>query len=112
MHSLRVTITPPRPGIAQSILTPNAYLLSGEMMETLHSKNLINNQEEQSSLLLHPEPVRTNYSIGTYYQRVSQLLPNDREKLAVLMPMTNCKESIEVSNQFTSHSLISLFTNY
>lgn len=75
------------------------------MIEIPDSKNLAITQDEQTALSLDPQPVSTDHSIGTYHQRVSKLLPNDREKLAVLIPMTNCMRRIEVSNQFTTRPL-------
>ena len=111
MHSIRVKITTPRPKSAQSSLTPSAFLLSSDMIEALYSKNLAITQDEQNALTLDPQPISTDHSIGTYHQRVSELLPNDREELAVLIPMNKIMRRIRVNNHFTSHSSVSLFTN-
>ena len=41
---------------------------------------------------------------------IYQMLPNDREKLAVAMPADDWMEGIQVGNQSTSYPLISIFT--
>lgn len=42
---------------------------------------------QSSSLTLDPAALPNDHSIHTYHKRVSQMLPNDREKLSVVMPM-------------------------
>lgn len=112
MHRLRVIVTPPRSGTAQSSLTPTAYLWSDELMSTLNSKDLMINQEDQKFLSLDPAPLPSDYSINTYYKRVSQILPSDREKLAVMMPVNDWMERVTVINHLTPHSWISIFTDH
>lgn len=110
MHRFQLDITPPKPGSAASKLTPTAWLLSSTMLDILGEKDLHIYREEQTSLSLDPAPSPTDSSITTYHERVAEILPTDRKKLAVTIPADNLMERIRVS---TSHSLpnhFSLFT--
>ena len=97
MHRIQVNITPPKPGTAESNLTPNAWLLSDQMVDILSNKDLPIYQEEQISLSLDPVPTPNDHSILAYHKRVSEMLPNDREKLAVTMPANDWMERLRVS---------------
>ena len=57
MQSLRLVVTPPLSGTAQSDLSPTAYLLSDQMMNALDSKRLMLIEEDQRLLSLDPAPI-------------------------------------------------------
>ena len=97
MHRIHVNVTPPKAGTAESSLTPNAWLLSNEMVDILSKKDLPIYQEEQVSLSLDPVPTPNDHSILAYHKRVFELLPQDREKLAVAMPANDWMERLRVS---------------
>ena len=70
-------------------------------------------QENQTSLSLDPAHSPSDHPTLSHHRRISQTLPIDIEKLAVTMlPNDITMERIIVSNQSTSHSLISPFTNH
>ena len=71
------------------------------------SKDLVTNQEDKIFLSLDPATLPSDHSIHTYCKCICQISPNDRK-----MPMNDWMKRVQVINQFTSHSLISLFTDH
>ena len=97
MHRFHVNVTPPKAGTVEANLTTKAFLLSDTMLDILGKKDLPIYQEDQVSLSLDPAPTPIDKSILAYHRRVSHLLPNDREKLAIEMPADDWMDRLRVS---------------
>ena len=96
MASFKVNLTPPRKS-QEANMTPSAYLSSESTLATIKRKLPLDlNESHSKRLKLDPLPREEDSTILKYVSRPQEILPDDREKMAVELPATQVVGGIQV----------------
>ena len=109
MASFKVNLTPPR-NPQEANMTPSMYLSSKSTLATIKRKIPLDlNESHSKRLKLDPSPQEEDTTILKYVSRTQQILPDDREKMAVELPATQVLGGIQV---YILLDLLTLFISF